>query len=77
MSNQALAELTPPQQSAKERGLALYNQYKPATVELRIAADAGDAESQYRKNGMKPLQVKASFMLHYDYQSQITTYAQS
>lgn len=47
MSNQALAELTPPQQSAKERGLALYNQYKPATVELRIAADAGDAESQY------------------------------
>ncbi|MBV7515836.1 tetratricopeptide repeat protein [Pseudomonas sp. PDM25] len=42
-----LAALTPPQQMAKERGIMLYNQLKPAEKELRIAAEAGDAEAQF------------------------------
>ncbi|WP_368491745.1 tetratricopeptide repeat protein [Pseudomonas sp. Hg5Tf] len=42
-----LAALTPVQQAAKERGIMLYNQYKPAEKELRIAAEAGDAEAQF------------------------------
>lgn len=41
------AALTPDQQAAKERGIMLYNQYKPAETELRIAAEAGDAEAQF------------------------------
>lgn len=41
------AALTPPQQAAKERGIMLYNQLKPAEKELRIAAEAGDAEAQF------------------------------
>jgi TPR repeat protein len=45
--NQAWAQLTPEQQAAKERGLMLYNQYKEAVPDLRIAAEAGDREAQY------------------------------
>ncbi|WP_262387397.1 tetratricopeptide repeat protein [Pseudomonas chlororaphis] len=47
--SQAHAQLSAEQQTAKERGLALYNQYKAtsATPHLRIAAQAGDSESQY------------------------------
>ncbi|MBV7515878.1 tetratricopeptide repeat protein [Pseudomonas sp. PDM25] len=41
------AALTPPQQMAKERGVILYSQLKPAEKELRIAAEAGDAEAQF------------------------------
>ncbi|UUY09554.1 sel1 repeat family protein [Pseudomonas sp. J452] len=41
------APLTPMQQSAKERGIMLYNQYKNPEPELRIAAEAGDKEAQY------------------------------
>lgn len=43
------APLTPMQQSAKERGIMLYNQYKNPEPELRIAAEAeaGDREAQY------------------------------
>ena len=44
---QAWAQLTPEQQAAKERGLMLYNQYKEAVPDLRIAAEAGDREAQY------------------------------
>ena len=44
---QAWAQLTPDQQAAKERGLMLYNQYKEAVPDLRIAAEAGDREAQY------------------------------
>ena len=45
--SQAWAQLTPEQQAAKERGLMLYNQYKEAVPDLRIAAEAGDREAQY------------------------------
>lgn len=38
--------LTPPQQAAKERGLVLFNQYKDPSVDLRVAAEAGDSEAQ-------------------------------
>ena len=41
------AQLTPDQQAAKERGIALYNQYKDGEPDLRIAAAAGDREAQY------------------------------
>ena len=34
--------LTHAQQIAKENGITLYNQYKTAEPELRIAAEAGD-----------------------------------
>ena len=42
-------QLTPEQQIAKERGMTLYNQYKAISAEpyLKIAAEAGDRESQY------------------------------
>ncbi len=43
----AFAVLTPEQQAAKERGISLYNQEKNAEPELRIAAEAGDAEAQF------------------------------
>lgn len=45
----ALAELTPEEQAAKERGIVLYHQYKAISAEpyLTIAAKAGDAESQF------------------------------
>jgi TPR repeat protein len=43
----AFAVLTPKQQAAKERGISLYNQEKNAEPELRIAAEAGDAEAQF------------------------------
>lgn len=43
----AAAQLTPEQHAAKERGIMLYNQYKTAIPELRIAAEAGDREAQY------------------------------
>lgn len=46
-SSLALAQLTPVQQSAKERGIMLFNQYKTAEPELRIAAEAGDSEAQF------------------------------
>ena len=39
--------LTHAQQIAKENGITLYNQYKTAEPELRIAAEAGDREAQY------------------------------
>lgn len=41
------AELTPEQLEAKEKGIALYNQYKDGVEYLRVAAEAGDRESQY------------------------------
>lgn len=47
LCSQAHADLSSSQKEAKERGLVLYNQYKPAAAELKIAAEAGDAESQY------------------------------
>lgn len=40
-------ELTPEQLEAKEKGIALYNQYKNGVEYLRVAAEAGDRESQY------------------------------
>ncbi|WP_157720704.1 tetratricopeptide repeat protein [Pseudomonas granadensis] len=43
----ASAVLSPEQQTAKERGISLYNQEKNAEPELRIAAEAGDAEAQF------------------------------
>jgi len=43
-TSQALAQLTPEQQAAKERGLMLYHQYKEAVPDLRVAAEAGDRE---------------------------------
>jgi len=47
--SQAHAQLSSEQQTAKERGLVLYNQYKATSAipHLRIAAQAGDSESQY------------------------------
>lgn len=46
-STYAFAQLTPDQEAAKKRGIALFNQYKTAEPELRIAAEAGDAEAQF------------------------------
>lgn len=46
-SASTFAVLTPEQQTAKEHGIALYNQYRPAENELRVAAEAGDAEAQF------------------------------
>ena len=43
----ASAALTPAGSAAKELGITLYNQYKPAEKELRIAAEAGDSEAQF------------------------------
>ncbi|CAB1402444.1 TETRATRICOPEPTIDE REPEAT FAMILY PROTEIN [Pseudomonas fluorescens] len=43
----ASADLNQDQQSAKERGIILFKQYKTATPELRIAAEAGDSEAQF------------------------------
>ncbi|MGA4533180.1 tetratricopeptide repeat protein [Ectopseudomonas chengduensis] len=42
-------QLTPEQQIAKEKGIALYNQYKAMSAEpyLEVAAKAGDREAQY------------------------------
>ncbi|MBK5418540.1 sel1 repeat family protein [Pseudomonas sp. TH31] len=49
LANTAFAELTTTQESAKTRGIILYNQYKAisATPFLSIAAEAGDHEAQY------------------------------
>ncbi|HEX4550300.1 sel1 repeat family protein [Pseudomonas sp.] len=47
LCSQVHADLSSSQKEAKERGLVLYNQYKPAAAELKIAAEAGDAEAQY------------------------------
>jgi TPR repeat protein len=44
---QGAVNLTASQQSAKEKGITLYNQYKSSEPELRIAAEAGDAEAQF------------------------------
>jgi hypothetical protein len=41
------ASLTPEQQAAKKTGITLFNQYRTAETLLRIAAEAGDAESQF------------------------------
>lgn len=41
------AELTPEQEAAKQSGIILFNQYRTAEPQLRIAAEAGDAESQF------------------------------
>jgi TPR repeat protein len=48
-SGLANAGLSPEQQTAKEQGLVLYNQFKAisAVPYLRAAADAGDSESPY------------------------------
>ena len=45
----AFADLTPEQQTAKERGSILYHQFKAISAEpyLTIAAEAGDSESQF------------------------------
>ena len=45
-SHSAMA-LTSDQAIAKEKGITLFNQYKSAEAELRIAAEAGDAEAQF------------------------------
>ena len=45
--NLAHAKLTLEAQQAKDRGIALFNQYKVAEQELRIAAEEGDNEAQY------------------------------
>jgi uncharacterized protein len=47
MNCHARANLTPQQQQNKTQGLVLYNQYKGAQLELRIAAEGGDAEAQF------------------------------
>ncbi len=47
LSATSFAALTPDQQAAKDRGITLYNQLKPAEQELRIAAEAGDDEAQF------------------------------
>jgi len=47
LSGNANAHLTPDEQAAKSRGILLFNQYKNAQLELRIAAEAGDAEAQF------------------------------
>lgn len=46
-SSHVSADLSAPEKAAKERGLVLYHQYKPAAAELQIAAEAGDAEAQF------------------------------
>ncbi len=43
----AFAQLTSEQQAAKEKGIILFNQYKVADAELRVAAEAGDKDAQY------------------------------
>ncbi|MGB7388711.1 MAG: sel1 repeat family protein [Pseudomonas neustonica] len=43
----AWADLTPEQQAAKQTGITLFNQYRTAEPQLRIAAEAGDAEAQF------------------------------
>ncbi|WP_417662868.1 tetratricopeptide repeat protein [Pseudomonas sp.] len=45
--NMAYAQLSPEQQAAKERGITLFNQYKPAYNDLLIAAEAGDSDAQF------------------------------
>ncbi|MHC8339430.1 hypothetical protein [Pseudomonas sp. HLT2-19-2] len=49
LSSQAFAHLTAEQQSCKNQGILLYNQYKAASATpfLLIAAEAGDAEAQF------------------------------
>jgi uncharacterized protein len=47
LTNIAYAQLNLEQKAAKERGLMLFGQYKSAAPELRIAAEAGDAEAQF------------------------------
>jgi hypothetical protein len=46
-SGASCAGLTVVEQAAKTRGLMLFNQYKGAQSELRIAAEGGDAEAQF------------------------------
>lgn len=46
-SANAIADLNLDQQAAKSRGLLLLKQYKHAQLELRIAAEGGDAEAQF------------------------------
>ena len=46
-SGASCASLTFVEQAAKSRGLMLFNQYKGAQPELRIAAEDGDAEAQF------------------------------
>jgi len=47
LSGYVNAHLTQDEQSAKSRGILLFNQYKNAQFELRIAAEAGDTEAQF------------------------------
>ncbi|MCL9800381.1 sel1 repeat family protein [Pseudomonas sp. AKS31] len=46
-SKHAHSELSTQQQKSKTEGIKLYNQYKAAEMQLRIAAEAGDAEAQF------------------------------
>jgi hypothetical protein len=46
-SSAVWANLTAFEQTAKNRGVMLFNQYKPSESALRIAAEAGDAEAQF------------------------------
>lgn len=46
-ASQTTVALTTSQAAAKETGIMLFNQYKPAETQLRIAAEAGDAEAQF------------------------------
>ena len=52
-SSVAFAQLTTEQESAKKKGLELYNQYMgvSAVDPLRIAAEAGDKTAQYYLGG--------------------------
>lgn len=46
-SQSTYAGLAPDAQRAKQRGIELFNQYRAAEPDLRIAAEAGDSEAQY------------------------------
>ncbi|WP_447749385.1 tetratricopeptide repeat protein [Pseudomonas nicosulfuronedens] len=54
------SQLTPEQEAAKVRGLTLYNQFKDGEHDLRVAAMAGDRESQFYL--AKDLQNTARYM---------------
>lgn len=43
----AMARPTAAEEAAKKEGITLYNQYKPATRQLLIAASAGDSDAQF------------------------------
>ncbi len=47
VTSEAAAPLTAEQQLAKERGIVLFNQYRVSGPDLIVAAEAGDADSQF------------------------------